>query len=190
MVRLTLILVCTALAMAVPARVDAEDPFPVIGNAAPEVSLTDQHNRPVRLSAFRGRLVLLTFIYTRCPDVCPLTTASLARVQRAARARGWWERDAVFLTVTTDPRHDAPGVLMAYARRFKADVPGWYFLSGPAARVRAVLEAYGVEVRAARGGLQEHTLPTFVIDRRGIVLGAYGANPDPNDVLSDLEHLR
>ena len=79
---------------------------------------------------------------------------------------------------------------MAYARRFKADVPGWYFLSGPAARVRTVLEAYGIEVRAARGGLQEHTLPTFVIDRRGIVLGAYGANPDPNDVLSDLEHLR
>jgi protein SCO1/2 len=190
MVRFTLVLVCTALVMGLPARVGAEDPFPVVGKAAPEVTLTDQHSRPVRLSTFRGRLVLLTFIYTRCPDVCPLTTAALARVQRAAQARGWWERDAVFLTVTTDAQHDTPHVLASYARRYKADVPGWYFLTGPAPSVRAILAAYRIDVRPARGGLQEHTLPTFVIDRRGIVLGAYGPNPDPNDVLSDLEHLR
>lgn len=190
MARLTLLLVCTALVMALPARAGADDPFPVIGKTAPEVMLTDQHSRPVRLSAFRGRLVLLTFIYTRCPDACPLTTASLARVQRAARARGWWERDAVFLTVTTDPQYDTPRVLVEYARRYKADVPGWYFLTGTPPSVRAVLAAYGIDVRPARGGLQEHMLPTFVIDRRGTVLGAYGANPDPDDVLSDLERLR
>lgn len=163
--------------------------FPVIGRPAPDFTLTDQQGRRVRLAAFRGRLVLLNFIYTNCADVCPITTATLTRVQRGLIDRGWWARNVVFLTVTADPARDTTAVLAAYARRYQADARGWHFLTGDPPALRAVYRAYGVRVRPA-GAAQEHDLPTFVIDRRGIVLGAYGVGFASQDVLRDLEHLR
>ena len=167
----------------------APPPFPVIGRAAPDFTLTDQQGRRVRLAELRGRLILLNFIYTNCADVCPVTTAMLTRVQRELIARGWWARDVVFLTVTTDPARDTVSVLATYAKRYRADARGWHFLTGDAPSLRRVYRAYGISVRPT-GAAQEHDLPTFVIDRRGTVLGAYGLGFESEDVLRDLEHLR
>lgn len=175
-------------ALAAPSVADA--PFPVIGKVAPDFTLISQQDQLVRLRQFRGRLVLLNFIYTNCVDVCPITTASLQRVQQELIARRWWASDVVFVSVTTDPARDTPAVLRRYAQRYRADPKGWYFLTGTPANVRKVHAAYGIAVRPRGKRLQEHHLPTFVIDRAGTVLGAYGANPNPRDVLSDLEHLR
>lgn len=164
--------------------------FPVIGKPAPDFTLTSQSGARVQLSQFRGRLVLLDFIYTHCVDVCPLVTANLARVQRALIARGWWVNDVVFVSVTTDPARDTPAAFLTYARRYRADLRGWYFLTGSAQTLAAVYRAYGIHVQPRSKGLQEHALPTFVIDRQGFVLGAYGFDLKPNDVLNDLAHLR
>ncbi len=163
--------------------------FP-IGKPAPDFTLTDQTGATVRLSQFKGKLVLLNFIYTRCVDVCPITTANLAQVQRQLIRRGWWAQDVIFLSVTTDPAYDSPPILAAYGKKYHADPRGWHFLTGRPDVVRRVYASYGVEVRSAPKGLQEHLLPTFMIDRTGKVLGAYGVNPDPANVLKDLEHLR
>lgn len=168
----------------------APPPFPVIGKPAPDFTLTNQSGQAVRLSQFRGKLVLLNFIYTRCVDVCPITTAALVRAQNGLVQRGWWADDVVFVSVTTDPEQDTPAVLRTYAKRYRADGRGWHFLTGKPATVRAVLANYGIVVRKKGKGLQDHYLPTFVIDRRHVVLGAYGINPDPNNVLSDLAQLR
>jgi protein SCO1 len=164
-------------------------PFPVIGRAAPDFTLTDQQGGRVRLGQFRGRLVLLNFIYTNCTDVCPITTATLTRVQNGLIARGWWTRDVVFLTVTTDPARDTTAVLATYAKRYRADARGWHFLTGDLPTLRKVYRAYGISVRP-NGAAQEHDLPTFVINRQGTVLGAYGLGFESEDVLRDLQHLR
>lgn len=164
-------------------------PFPVIGRAAPDFTLTDQQGRKVRLADLRGRLILLNFIYTNCTDVCPITTAMLTRVQRGLISRGWWARDVVFLTVTTDPARDTVPVLATYAHRYKADARGWHFLTGDDLTLRKIYRVYGITVRPS-GAAQEHDLPTFVIDRRGMVLGAYALGFESEDVLRDLEHLR
>jgi protein SCO1/2 len=164
-------------------------PFPVIGRTAPDFTLTDQEGRKIRLADLRGRLVLLNFIYTNCTDVCPITTAMLTRVQRGLISRGWWARDVVFLTVTTDPARDTVAVLAAYAKRYKADARGWHFLTGGEPTLRRVYKSYGITVRPTGAG-QEHDLPTFVIDRKGKVLGAYALGFESEDVLRDLEHLR
>lgn len=178
------------LVCVVPLRTQAGTvPFPVIGRSAPDFALTDQEGRRVSLSDFRGRLVLLNFIYTRCTDVCPLTTATLTRVQRGLIKKGWWARDVVFLTITTDPAHDTAAVLRTYARRYRADARGWHFLTGDEGTLRAVYRRYGIRVQPA-GSMQVHDLPTFVIDRRGVVLGAYPLGFEADDVLSDLAHLR
>lgn len=164
--------------------------FPVIGRLAPDFTLTDQSGRQVKLDQFRGKIVLLNFIYAHCTDICPITTANLLQVQRGLKQRGWWAKDVVFISVTTDPARDTPAALMGYARRYGADPSGWHFLTGKNSAVTRVHRAYGIEVRPVGGGLQEHHLPTFVIDRRGMVLGAYGASPHPPDVLADLAKLR
>lgn len=166
------------------------NPFPVVSKQAPDFTLVDQQGRQTALSRFRGKLVLLNFIYTHCVDVCPITTASLQRVQQELIKRGWWATDVVFVSVTTDPERDSPAVLQVYARRYRTDSRGWYFLTGHPKVVRKVHAAYGVSVRPQKKSLQVHHLPTFVINRRGLVLGVYGVNPNPRDVLSDLEHLR
>ena len=167
----------------------APAPFPVIGKRAPNFVLIDQDDHRVQVNQFRGKLVLLNFIYTHCTDVCPLTTAALARVQRELVHRGWWATDVVFLTITTDPLRDTPGVLRAYATRYKADVRGWHFLTGGPGATQTVYKEYGISIQARGGNLQDHTSPTFVIDRDGIVLGAYGTNPDPDAVVHDLAQL-
>jgi protein SCO1/2 len=151
--------------------------------------LTDQQGRRVRLAELRGRLILLNFIYTNCADVCPVTTATLTRVQRGLIARGWWARDVVFLTVTTDPARDTQTALAIYAGRYKADARGWHFLTGDEVTLRTVYRAYGITV-LPRWKAQEHDLPTFVIDRSGKVLGAYALGFDSEDVLRDLAQLR
>jgi len=168
----------------------ADPPFPVISKPAPDFALTDQDGRSIRLSQFHGKLVLLTFFYTNCTDVCPLTTAALARVQRELIRRHWWGTDIVFASVTTDPLQDTPAVLRAYAARYQADRRGWHFLTGDPQAVAAVRRRYSVEIRPLAGGLQDHAVPTFLIDRRGVVLGAYAANPDPADIIQDLAQLR
>jgi protein SCO1 len=168
----------------------APAPFPVIGKRAPNFLLIDQDDHRVQVSQFRGKLVLLNFIYTHCTDVCPLTTAALARVQRELVHRGWWATDVVFLTVTTDPLHDTPTVLRAYATRYKADMQGWHFLTGDPGATQAVYKQYGIAVQGRSGNLQDHAAPTFVIDRDGVVLGAYGINPDPDAIIHDLAQLR
>jgi len=167
----------------------AEPPFPIISKPAPDFVLTDQNGRQIRLSQFRGKLVLLTFFYTNCTDVCPLTTAALARVQRELLRRGWWATDVVFASVTTDPVRDTPAVLRTYAKRYQADTRGWHFLTGNPQAVAAVHRRYNIEVRPLAGSLQDHAAPTFLIDRAGVVLGAYAANPDPADILHDLSQL-
>lgn len=167
----------------------APPPFPVIGRAAPDFTLTDQQGGRVRLAELRGRLILLNFIYTNCADVCPVTTAMLTRVQRGLIARGWWARDVVFLTVTTDPARDSVTALATYAKRYRADARGWHFLTGDEVSLRKVYRAYGITV-TPRGAEQEHDLPTFVIDRTGKVLGAYALGFESEDVLRDLEYLR
>jgi len=164
-------------------------PFPVIGRVAPDFALTDQQGKRVRLADLRGRLILLNFIYTNCRDVCPLTTAMLTRVQRGLISRGWWVRDVVFLTVTTDPARDTSAVLAAYAQRYRADARGWHFLTGDEVTLSKIYRAYGVTVMPS-GAAQVHDLPTFVIDRRGMVLGAYALGFESEDVLRDLGHLR
>jgi len=97
-----------------------------IGAELPDFSLIDQSGRAVRLSQFRGRVIALDFIYTRCPlpDVCPRLSANFAYL--AKRLRG---RDLELLSITLDPAYDRPEVLAEYARRWQADRDTWRFLN-------------------------------------------------------------
>jgi protein SCO1/2 len=161
-----------------------------VPSAAPGFTLINQNGDTIRLNQFRGRLVLLNFIYTHCVDICPITTAKLAQIQTELKKRGWFGTKVILLSVTFDPRRDTPGILKEYAKKFKVDHAGWHFLSGEPNTVLRAVRAYKIPFRpASRPGLIDHALPTLVIDRRGRILGHYEPDFDPQDVLRDLAHL-
>src|SRR3989304_2309990 len=176
-------LVAFALLGAVPA-LPAPSPSP-----APDFALINQDGARVSLHQFRGRLVILTFIYTHCPDICPLTTAKLVQVQNELKKRGWFGKKVVQLSMTFDPKRDTPAVMKAYAAKFKVDHTGWHFLSGAPATVMKVVQAYHVPVRpSAKPGRIDHGLPTLVIDPQGRILGFYNPHLHPRDVGRDPPH--
>jgi protein SCO1/2 len=99
-----------------------------IEGRAPELALVDQSGQPLTLTALRGRVVLLTFTYSACADVCPLITATLAALQQRLTAAE--RRQVFFLSVTTQPAVDTPAVLHVYANRLGIDLASWAFVTG------------------------------------------------------------
>lgn len=139
-----------------------------IGELVPDFTLTDQNGASVSLSSLRGKVVALTFIYSRCPlpDYCPRVVANLAEVRKRFAAR--LGRDLTLLTVSFDPQYDTPAVLHAYAEQFGGNVPGWHFLSGSPEAIASVCASFGIEYWPDQGMIT-HTLQTAVLDREGRV---------------------
>jgi protein SCO1/2 len=150
-----------------------------------DFTLTDQDGRAVAFSELRGKPLVINFMYTSCPDVCPLLTASLKILRQkmnppeAASIR--------FLSITTDPEIDRPEILKAYSERHEADVPNWSWLTGSPEDLAAVWQDFGVAVKRKGRGLIDHTTLTVIADARGLMRFAYfGSFPDPDVLLQDL----
>ena len=137
-----------------------------VGAPVPDFELTDQSNAPVSLASLRGKVVAVTFIYTRCPlpDYCPRMIENFRALVRRFADR--LNRDLVLLTVSFDPKYDTPATLAAYASANRAGGPGWHFLTGDPERIARVCEAFGIEYWAEEG-LITHSLQTALIDRGG-----------------------
>jgi protein SCO1/2 len=137
-----------------------------VGTAMPDFELTDQDGKPVSLSALKGKVVAVTFIYSRCPlpDYCPRMVENFKTVR--ARFADRMDRDLVFLTISFDPRYDTPEVLTKYAASQRAVWPGWHFLTGDPAKIERVCNAFGIQYWAEEG-LITHSLQTAIIDREG-----------------------
>lgn len=152
---------------------------------APPFQLTGHDGGRVSLSDLKGRLVLLTFIYTTCVDFCPLLTADMKRVLRHARDAGVEGLQLAF--ITTDPEVDSPKVLWAYANRYRVDLSAAVFLTGSAEELGSVWHAYGVKVKKRARGLVDHTLVTVLIDGRGRIRRQYlGGGLDAEAVVADI----
>jgi protein SCO1/2 len=112
------------------------------GARLPNVALHTHEGRSVRFydDLIKDKTVLLNFMYTACKDECPLTMATLARLQQGLGARSG---RAVFIySITVDPKHDTPEVLRRYAERFGAK-PGWLFLTGTTAEIMRLRRGLG-----------------------------------------------
>ena len=162
----------------------SEQRLPVIG-PAPEFALTSQDGLPVTPADFRGRVVAVTFIYTACPDVCPLLTDKMAHVRDELGAA--FGPEVAFVSITVDPEHDTPEVLKEYAATFDADPGGWVFLTGAPADVREAAQGFGVAVAKPTDGQVAHTLLTTLVDRDGAMRVQYlGYRFDPEELRRDL----
>jgi protein SCO1/2 len=185
---LTLALLASpGLAQAHEAAHEEEQRLPTLG-AAPEFALTSQDGAEVTLASLRGKVVAVTFIYTSCPDVCPMLTDKLARVQDELGSD--FGSKIVFVSITTDPERDTPDVLKGYAEALEANLAGWSFLTGEPPAVLEVAHRYGVAVVKAADGGVDHTLLTTLIDRQGTMRVQYlGYRFDEEEFRHDLQSL-
>ena len=151
--------------------------------AAPAFSLRDQDGRTVSSADLRGKVVVLDFIYTHCPDACPLQTEKLAGVQRLVNATPMKDRIR-FVSITTDPKRDTGEALREFAKVHGVDPTNWVFLTTapdqPEDATRKLAKAYGLEFVPQGDGLEVHGVVTHVIDQSGRMLARFhGLNFDP-----------
>lgn len=160
--------------------------LPVIARAT-DFTLEDHKGQWVRLSAQRGHVVVITFIYTSCREVCHLLTARLVEVLREA---GPAAGKVVVLAITVDPEHDSRTVLNEYAESQGATGKGWHFLRGQRPQVERLAAAYGVAIRRQSNGDIDHTLLTSLVDPRGDLRVQYsGARFRVSEFVDDLAQL-
>jgi protein SCO1/2 len=156
----------------------------VIGFKIPPFSLLDQSGETVHLSDFQGKVVVVDFIYTRCPlpDVCPRLSANFSSVSKKLRGR-----DVEFLSITIDPQFDTPAILAEYARRWQA-AESWKFLTGTSAQIQEVAASFGLAYWPEEGSIT-HTVATAVIGRDGTLVAKIdGAAYRPDQLLALIQH--
>ena len=154
---------------------------------APDFALTLQDGARIGLADLRGKVVVVTFIYTTCADTCPLLTAKLVGIQRQLDTDGARVR---FVAITVDPEKDTPAALRRYAEGHGAKAPGWIFLTGTKGEIAEVARRYGIYVKRRPGGDVDHTFLTSVIDGEGVLRVQYqGVRFSPGEFLRDLRSL-
>ncbi len=156
-----------------------------IGEVVPDFTLTGQDGHQVALSKFKGKVVALDFVYTRCalPNFCFRSANNFGNLQR--RFHDHMAKDLVLLTITFDPVHDSPDVMQKYARTWKADSNAWHFLTGPEGDVRRVCDLFGEDYFPDEA-LMDHSLHTAIIDRRGRLAANLEGNEFTSTQLGDL----
>ena len=140
-----------------------------VGEDMPEFVLYDQDGRVADAHRFRGREIMLNFIYTRCPiaSMCPAATLRMMAVQKAAREAG--VKNLELISITLDPAYDTPGVLKEYAAARGIDTGNFSFLTGPEPAIRDLLRQFGV-IAEFQDGLLKHTLATLLVDEQGRIV--------------------
>lgn len=150
--------------------------FQQVDIPAPGFALQDADGRAVALSDFLGKVVVLNFIYTNCPDQCPLQTEKLAQIQTAVNGTPMKELVA-FITITTDPKRDTGPVLRDYEKAHGVDPSNWAFLTAapdqPDDTTRKIAKAYGLEFTPGGDGVEVHGIVTHVIDQSGRMLARF-----------------
>jgi protein SCO1/2 len=156
-----------------------------IGQTVPDFSLIDQNRERISLTQFAGKVVAITFIYTRCPrpDYCVRLSNNFGLLQRRFKSR--MGRDLVLLTVVIDPAHDQPGALANYARIWKANGLSWHFLTGPLADIQKLCRNFDMAFYPDEA-LFVHSFHTVVIDRNGRLAANLEGNDFTAQQLGDL----
>ncbi len=140
---------------------------------APDFVLFDPAGKPVRLSDHRGKVVVLAFIFTSCPGVCPMISRQMAALQQALKVPRLFPDKACMLSVTVDPETDSAEVLAKYAAGFGADPSGWRFLRDEPSRLKKVLATYDEWTRLLPQGEIDHPARVYLIDAEGRIREIY-----------------
>jgi protein SCO1/2 len=150
---------------------------------APKFALTSQDGEIVSSEDFPGKILIVFFGYTSCPDVCPMTLANLTRAFQEMEENG--ERMQVLL-ITVDPARDTPERLKGFLSHFH---PSFVGLTGTVEEIRIVADGFGAwfsEPGGGEGYTVDHTARTFVVDRFGRIPLTFPVTATPQEMARDL----
>jgi protein SCO1/2 len=149
----------------------------------------NQMGKEVKLSDLKGKVVLMNFIYTSCPNEgCDLLSRQLMRVQLLLKDRVG--KDLFLVSISIDPEKDTSQVLQEYASKHKADPNGWHFLTGDKAAVERMMKKYAVVWKTDPDGKRHHSVVIALIDREGKKVAVYDDyNYDTLKIVEDIKKL-
>lgn len=153
---------------------------------APALAGVNWDDSAFQLADHQGKVAVIFFGYSYCPDVCPLTLAHLAQVYAELGEKA---TDLAVVFVSTDPERDTPARLAEYVPAFR---PEFFGLHIPADQLEPIKKAYGVYAEAQGSGpayAVAHNEYLFVVDKSGALRLLLPANTPPEDLRADLEHL-
>lgn len=170
---------------------------PQPGDQVPDFHLVNEDGKPVHFAQFRGKSVLLTFIYTRCPlpDFCPRVTRDFAVIEKSLAANQKLYANTHLMCVSFDPEGDTPARLKAYGETYMgAAAPKafshWDFAVPSKSELPPLARYFDVGLTDEPNGTITHTLSTTLIGPDGKVISFYPGNEwTPQEVLSDLQKL-
>jgi protein SCO1/2 len=156
--------------------------------AAPPLALRDYLGRPVNIDSYKGKVVLVTFIYTHCPDVCPLITSNLRVAQNLMGPKT--ASKAQIIVVSVDPKGDTPKTVANFLALHEM-TGRMQYLIGSAKELGSVWQAWGVgaERDAGNPNLVEHSGLVYGITGSGKRLSIYAANFKPDEIAHDVPLL-
>ncbi len=167
------------------------------GDPVPDFKLINQNGRTIHIGQFRGKVLLVTFIYTRCPlaDYCPRMSRNFARLNEILASDFDLYSKTHLLSVSFDPEYDTPAVLRSYGgaytgRYSEEDFAHWDFAAPPEKELPDVLHFFLVGATPEKDRTITHSLSTVVIDQQGKVYKWYPTNDwTPEQLLADVKQL-
>jgi protein SCO1 len=167
---------------------------PTPGDAVPDFHLLNQSDRTIHLGQFKGKLVLLTFIYTRCQlaDFCPRMSRNFADIDKALAADPALYKQTLLLSVSFDPAYDTPKVLRSYGGAYTGNYTNekflhWDFAAPTEKDLPAVTQFFNVGVTPGDNKSLTHSLSTVLIGKDGKIIAWYPDNDwKPEDVVATI----
>ena len=165
-----------------------------LGEELPDFQLINQDGKGIHLHQYRGKALLLTFIYTRCPlpDYCPRMSKNFAQIMEQVRSDPTLFTATHLLSISIDPKFDTPAVLRAYGLKYAGHAhpfDHWEFATGTPDQIRKVAQFFGLQYWSEDGRIV-HTLLTALIGPDGKVIQTYPGNDwQPAQVVGELRTL-
>ena len=175
-------------------RPDVNYHVPAKGDDVPDFTLLNQSGRTIDLKQFRGKVVLMTFIYTRCPlaDFCPRMSRNFATIDKTLQSDPALYKNTHLLSVSFDPTYDTPKVLRSYGGAYtgnyvKETFQHWDFAAPSVAELPKMEQFFDVGVTPAKNGTLQHSLSTVVIGKDGKIFAFWPTNDwTPAEVLAEV----
>ena len=161
---------------------------PKPGDEIPDFNLINQDGKRISLHQYRGRAVVLTFIYTRCPlpDYCPLMTDNFSEIEKILKSDESLYQHTHLLSISVDPAYDTPKILREYATRHSADTTQWEFATGNKEEVKQIATYFGMQYWRDQDQVV-HSLRTAIIGADGKLVKLYHGNEwKPQEIVSAL----
>lgn len=167
------------------------------GDKVPDFKFLNQSNRQIRLAQFRGKVLLLTFIYTRCPVAafCPRISHNFAQIDKMLAQDPKLYAKTHLLSVSFDPEYDTPAVLRSYGGSYtgqytKETFAHWDFAAPSKAELPSVLQFFDVGATPEKDHTITHSLSTLVIGPDGKVVKWYPTNEwTPEQIMNDVKQI-